>query len=282
MTFIQIIAGIGFFTICVIRPLAYRPLAVNFPTRISSIVTALWAMIAVIISLPFLWHKLTLTSVPLIVIFLSLLKGVIFWYSAQYAQEIRKESVSSSVFFGPVGVGISMIINNLFFNEGLSLLQALSILFISIISIFFFSHGHAKNLSLKAKKAFFIMIAFLAYFLVCDHIVISETNWYFHMVLTTISFSIVCFLHKVTFEELKITLTNPKSIIAGISFGAGEFILLFPMVIILPVSIAGVFGLLSVPAVMLLSAHVWQENKWQEQAIFGGLIFLATIPLILF
>ncbi|MHA1540093.1 MAG: hypothetical protein ACTSXQ_06430 [Alphaproteobacteria bacterium] len=282
MTTIQIIAGVCFFLVCVARPIAFRPLAVAYPMRVSAIVTAVWAVIAVLASLPFMYERLLLTSVPLIVIGLSLLKGVIFWYSAQEAQNIRKESVSSSVFFGPIGVGGAMVINNLFFGEGLSLFQILSILFISIVSLFFFSHGHAKTLTRGAKKSFVFMVLFLVYFLVCDHIVISETNWYFHMVLTTISFSIACFLNRVSREELKISLFNPKAIIAGISFGFGEFVLLLPMVTIIPVSIAGVFGLLSVPVVMLLSARVWKENKWQEQALFGGLIFLVTVPLILF
>ncbi|MFC1659259.1 hypothetical protein ACFL0U_01690 [Pseudomonadota bacterium] len=285
MTTLQILASLGIILFFTLRPFAYRPAAKAFTTKTSAAFTSIWMLIGIIVTLPFFGHMLFYeggTYLNSQFIIYSLLKGWVLWVGIRLSQVINAESVSSSVFSGPIVIGLAVILNVMFFGEILTAIQFISIFLIGLTSLLFFTFGHAKFLSTRAKKYFLISILLGIYCVISDQIVISNTNWYVHTFFVTVSLSLISVFSKLSIEEWKDCFLQKSSIFAGFVFVTGEFYLMSVMVRVIPVSIAALSIRLSIPFIMILSSLFYNEQKWQTQAVFAVLLLLSTVPIILF
>ena len=282
MTTTQIAIGL-LITLCgIIKPILYRPCAQYFPARISAVFTSIWLAIFTVAIFPFFGHLLIdklseiFTSVFFVV---SILRGIFLWAAIKYQQVVNKESTSSSTFYTFISLSIASLLNNLFFNEGLSINQILCICGFGILGGIFFIIGDAKRLTTPAKTAFIIAMFCTAFSSVSDHLVNSSLGWYPQLFISSITLLILSLLSGVSQQDLKNIFLNKTNVIAGIFYAFMDFLLVFTSVNIMPVSFVSVFHRSSVPIVMLISAFIYREQNWKNQLIFGISAF--TLALIL-
>jgi hypothetical protein len=285
MSPIQIITALFVTFLFALRPFVYRPCATSLSTKTSATFTGLWMFIGVLVTLPFYKHMLYnngefLFSYDIIVY--SIIKGYVLWFSVRLFQKINMESISSSVLSGPIATGVAVLLNVMVFHEQLTIGQFVSIFSIGVIGSLFFIFGHAKSLSKRAKKFFLISIFLTSYCIVSDQIVITQTNWYVHIFFTSLAFFLTSITSRVSKEEWLNCFRKRKSIVAGLTFACGEFYLMSVLVVILPVSLGSLAVRMAIPFIMITSAIVYHETKWQKQALFSIMLLLSIIPLILF
>jgi len=284
MTNLQILFGLVLILCSVLRPLLYKPAAEYFPTYLSALFTSVWLMIGLIVSFPILGYLFTDNAKEIITspyILLSILKGICLWLSIKLQQSVNKQSTSSSAFFSFMSLALASLINNLFFNEGLKPFQLICILGFGILGLEFFIYGDAKRLSNKNKIAFILAVIFGASFSIEDHLAIPKIGWYAHLLFSSIFMFLACFLNKITFNDIAIVFKNKTIVIAGIFYTLSEFIIVYCMINILPVSLASMFMRLSIPIVMIISAIRFKEQSIKNQLIFGFISFALALPLIL-
>lgn len=284
MTNLQIFIGI-LLTLCmVLRPFLYKPAALSFNLNMSSLFTSAWLIFGLIITFPIFEHLLTdnfenvLTS-PYI--WLSVLKGCSLWLAIKVQQSINKESTSSSTFFLFVSMALSSIINNVFFDEGLKVYQLVCVVSLGIVGLLFFIYGDAKRLSNKNKIAFVLAVLFWTSFHIEDHLAISNIGWYPHLLISSVFMFLASFLNKVTIRDIKTIFVNRTTVIAGVFYTVSEFLIIYSMINIMPVSFACLFMRLAIPVVMILSAIKYKEQSIKNQLILGVVSFILAIPLIL-
>jgi len=85
----------------------------------------------------------------------------------------------------------------------------------------------------------------------------------------------------VKLQDMRRTVTKKEGVVAGVVWGVTEITILSIFVTHLPVTMGAMAMMLSVPVVMVSSSVLWGEGKWQQQAIFGVLTYIAVIPMIL-
>lgn len=285
MNLLQIITVLIVIFLFTIRPFVYKPCAKSFSTKTSATFTGFWMFMGTLATLPFFGHLLFNNGEFMFsynIIFYSILKGYALWFGVRLFQTINLESTSSSVFSGPIGTGIAVLLNVILFHEQLTIPQFISIFSIGVVGSLFFIFGHAKSLSKRAKRFFLFSILTTTYCIISDQIVITQTNWYVHVFFTSLSFFLTSILSRASSVEWKNCFCKRESIIAGLTFVCGEFYLMSVMVVILPVSVGSLAVRLSIPFVMIISAILYHETKWQKQALFSILLLLSIIPLILF
>lgn len=241
-------------------------------------------MVGVLISLIW-WHPLLWMNHQFLggssIILLSVFKGIFLWGIISLEQIVLKESVSSASFITFPSLALGSLTLNFFFGESLSFFHLAMIISIGFLGFIFLMVGHAKELHRNGKLALLGILVLNAYCIISDHVVISKTNWYIHLTVTTLFFFLMSFAIGVSKEEWKQTLTRSEAITAGLVFVVSEFYLIATMVTFLPVSYAVLASQLPLPFIMVLSSFLYGEDKWHEQAIFGGLAFALAIPLIL-
>jgi len=284
MTGQQILAGVLISILFTARPFAYRLISRKYSTKTSSLCIGTWLIMAVIFTLPFFYHLLFLPTGGLYfknpVLILSMFKGVSLWFLIKNQQLVNRENISASVFFTPIGTGLGVIANRFFFNERLTQTQFLAILGLSLLGMLFSTTGSAKTLNKKNKIRLVILIIFLAMFMCIDQIVISRTNWYVHIMMSSIAFFLTSFFSHSKMIDWKNALFHRDSIIAGSVYVVGEFYLLSVMIKVIPVSIAILFVRLTIPFVMGISSILYKEGKWHEQLLFGCCALGLCLPLI--
>lgn len=284
MTSIQLCFGFLIFFLMIIKPIAYKPCAQYFKSGLSAAFTSIWLLVGLILSWPLLGHLFTndwqkICSSPYALF--SILKGILLYAMIVYQQEVNKDSTSSSVFFGFIATALGSLIINIFFKEGLSLLQIACICSLGILGGIFYAYGDAKRLSSKGKKEFLLIIILSAVFMVCDHLAISQIGWFSHLLFSYFFMFLVCLYYGISRQDYINIFKNKTVALAGIIYTCSEFLIIYASVNILPVSLVSVFMRIAAPAVMIISAIKYHELSWKNQLLFGGLALIFVLPLIL-
>lgn len=284
MTDFQIFIGLLLMACMVLRPFLYKPVALIFNLNMSSLFTSTWLMLGLVITFPVLGHLLTNNVKEVLnspYVWLSILKGVSMWFAIKMQQALNKESTSSSTFFLFISMAFSSFINNIFFHEGLKVYQLLSIICLGLIGLLFFVYGDARRLSNKGKIAFIVVVLFWTSFHVEDHLAISHIGWYPHLLISSLFMFLTCFFNKVTINDLKMVFKNRTIAIAGIFYTASEFLIIYSMINIMPVSFVCLFLRLAIPIIMIISAIRFREQSVKNQLLFGLIAIAFAIPIIL-
>lgn len=279
MTSIELLFFFLIFASISARSIAYKILSKHCSSSVFPLMGTIWYLIGIVILYPFYQDLLTLDKILQPVVILSVIKGIVVWIIFDLQQKVTKQSLSSSVFYMPIGLGLAAVIN-IFFKENLSHTAWLSIIALMILGALFFIFGHAKELDKKHKLYFIGMILCFIYFVVSNHIVIYATNWYVHFTIIGLSMFSFLLLKRPKKSDLQKTF-SPPALIVGLVFLAAEIILTYSTVTIMPASTTSLASSLSVPFVMVISAFIYKEGGWKEQLLFGGLAYIFCIPLLL-
>lgn len=285
MSALQISIGLLIFLTMVIKPIIYKPCVQYFRPEFSATFTSLWLLLGLAISWPLLGHLLTdnwqkICFSPYLLF--SILKGVLLYAMVKYQQEVNKYSTSSSVFFGFIATALGSLIINIFFKEGLSLLQMSCISALGVLGGIFYAYGDAKRLSYQGKKGFLLIILLSAIFMICDHLAISQIGWYPHLLFSYVFMFFTCAFYGISRRDYAIAFKNKIVVAAGIIYACSEFLIIYASVNILPVSLVSVFMRIAAPTVMIISALKYHEQTWKNQLLFGSLALLLVLPLMLF
>ena len=284
MSGIQIFSGLFICILMIIKPFLYKPAARHFPAELSAVFTCMWLMAAILLTFPFLGRSFVeqIPELPATPFFwISIAKGVALWGFTGVQQVINKDSTSSSVFFGFMSLALSALVNNLFFNEGLTRFQLVSICCFGVLGAAFMMKGDAKRLSGRGKIFFILMIVLGAFFSVADHLVIPQIGWYGHLVSSYLAMFVVCLIHGVSGADIKKVLQKKELVVAGIFYAVSEFFVIFASINLLPVSFVSLFTRLAVPVVMLISAYRFKEQTLSNQLMFGLVALILALPLVL-
>ena len=92
---------------------------------------------------------------------------------------------------------------------------------------------------------------------------------------------LTCFLGKVTFKDIKTIFKTRTIAIAGVFYTASEFLIIYSMINIMPVSFVSLFMRLAIPVIMIISAIRYKEQSIRNQLILGFVSFALALPLIL-
>ena len=284
MTGFQVLIGLMLTMCMVLRPFLYKPAAVFFNLNISSLFTSIWLVVGLMVTFPLLGHLFTDNIADIIhspYVWLSVIKGICLWMAVKISQSINRESTSSSTFYLFGALALSSLINNLCFNEGLKIYQLLCIVCLGIVGFCFFIYGDAKRLSRKNKIAFLLAVMFWSFFNVEDHLAISHIGWYPHLLISSVVMFLACFLNKVTINDIKTVFKNKNIIVAGIFYSATEFLIIYSMINVMPVSFACLFMRMAIPIVMIVSAIRYKEQNIRNQLVLGLISLVLILPLIL-
>jgi len=284
MTYIQILTGFLILLSMIMRPMAYKPVAIYFPPKMSSAFTSTWLMVGLLLTAPFFGHLLSENFTQIIqspYVLLSVLKGILLFSMIEFQQIVNKESTSSSVFFGFIALALGSFCNNIFFNEGLAFFQLMCVFGLGLVGLFFFLIGDAKRLSRRGKICFVMIVLYSALFSVTDHLAIPAIGWYPHLCISSFVMFLGCFakgIHKTDFINM---FYNRYIVYAGFIYTASEFLVIYASTNILPVSFVAVFMRLAAPVVMVVSAFKYKEQTWTNQLVFGIVSIALALPLIL-
>lgn len=265
------------------RPFLYKPIAIYFPADLSSAFTSIWVLFGVLITLPFfypLFNPTLLADHPTAIV-LSMLKGLTLWLMIKFQQVLNKVSTSSSVFYAFIAMALGSLLMNLFFGEHLSLLHLTVIIALGVLGFVFMFKGDLKRLSRSDKFVFLILVLLMTYAILSDHVCISAIGWYPHLTISTVVMLACAIYVGITKTDLKNILTNKKVIAAGIVYTVGEFIVTYASITIMAVSYASLFNRLSAPLAMMISAKLYHEQSFKNQALFGILAFALAAIIIL-
>ncbi len=284
MSALQLSIGLLIFLTMVIKPIVYKPCVEHFRASLSAIFTSIWVLIGLAISWPWLGHLFLndwqrICSSPYLLF--SILKGILLYAMVKYQQEVNKYSTSSSVFFGFIATALGSLMINLFFKEGLSLIQLSCICALGVLGGIYYAYGDAKRLSQQGKKEFLLIILLSAVFMVCDHLAISEVGWYTHLLFSYIFMFLTCLFYGISRQDYARVFKNKIMARAGIVYACSEFLIIYASVNILPVSLVSVFMRIAAPTVMIISAIKYHEQTWKNQLLFGSLALLLALPLML-
>ncbi len=284
MTSLQLCFGFLIFLLMIIKPIAYKPCIQYFPSKLSANFTSVWLLIGIVFSWPFFGHLFTdnwqqICSSPYTLF--SILKGILLYAMIVYQQEVNKNSTSSSVFFGFIATALGSLIINIFFKEGLSILQIACICSLGLLGGIFYAYGDAKRLSSQGKKEFLFIIILSAIFMICDHLAISQIGWFSHLLFSYIFMFFVCLYYGISRQDYRFIFKSKTVAWAGIIYACSEFLVIYASVNILPVSLVSVFMRIAAPVVMIISAIKYHELSWKNQLLFGGLALIFVLPLIL-
>ncbi len=284
MTYFQILTGCLILLSMILRPIAYKSVALYFSPKISAAFTSTWLMVGLLLTAPFFGHLLTVNFLEIIqspYLLLSVLKGFLLFSMIEYQQIVNKKSTSSSVFFGFIALALGSFCNNIFFNEGLAFFQLMCVFGLGFVGLFFFLIGDAKRLSSQGKICFIMIVFYSALFNVTDHLAIPAIGWYAHLLISSFVMFLGCFakgIHKTDFVNM---FCNKYIVYAGFIYTASEFLIIYASTNILPVSFVAVFMRLAAPVVMVISAFKYKEQTWTNQLIFGIVSIALALPLIL-
>lgn len=282
---IQILAIISVFITYLARPFAFKSCIKIISAKQTSILISVWVLGGGLLGLPFFWENLILPGKQVadyIILFsLGLLKGAFSWLVINNQQVVNKESVSSSSFSTFIALGFAVLINNFLLGEDLSFLTITSIFALGVLGLLFFIFGHAKELSSQGKKSFCLIILILIAIIALDRYVIVKSNWYFYLLTSGFGIFLLSIMQKDFLKQAKSILFYKRTIIAGLIFLIGEYVIIYTLIVILPVSIAHLVMRLTIPIVMVSSVFIYKEGKWQEQLFFGLIAYILVLPLIL-
>jgi len=185
------------------------------------------------------------------------------------------------VFLNFIALGLAVLANNLFFNEGLGLIKVCAISGFGILGFVFLRLGDAKRLSKKQKLAFVFTAVMVASYTVSDHLALPKLGWYPYLLFTSLFLFITSLLNGITKKDFKNIFKNKTLAYAGILYTVCEFFLMYASLNILPVTVASLFLRLSIPLVMIYSSLRYHEQSLKNQLTFATIAFLLALPIIL-
>ncbi len=284
MTSFQIVTALAILFSFLLRRYFIKKLADDMPLRVAPFMIGMWIVVVSILLVPLMPEKLFIEGVFFLyrpeLWSISFLKGVMLWLIFRLEVGIKRESASSGAFMSPVGNG-AIAIGNTFLGEVLTNTQLFSVLSVGVLGSIFMLYGHAQELTRKAKLSFVAGIFVIMFLGATDYHVISQSNWYLHIMMSGFGACFMALLQKTTRAEFLMCFNSKKAILAGVSIVFAEFILLSSMVTVMPVSLSVLFAGLSVPIFMVMSSFLWGERSWKEQGLFGLAAFILTLPIIL-
>ncbi len=276
----QLIVMLILFLCAFSRPIVLRPVAKMRRAGDAAYFIGLWMCIGALVMMPFYWEETVYASTLSPVIWLvSFFKGFTLWSTIVIMQKIRTHSSSSAEFRGMMTIAV-LACMNMFLGEALSGLQWMSVGLLFMLGLFFTVKGHLSELPREYKLLFFLLIFISALPGVTDQIVLSEAHWYVHFALSGLGiFLTSLFIGRSRMPILE-RLSDKSAMIAGITWLISEAIILSLLVTYIPVTLAVMAMTMSVPLTMLISSVFWGEGRWQQQALIGGLSYLAVLPII--
>jgi len=259
--------------------------SVHLDEKTTPIYMSVWPLIFGLIGAYFYFYPLlysgtqNLMSHP-IAWSLCLLKSGFYWYGCRKVQQLREYSLSSTLYVMPLSLVFAAVVNY-FLGETMNLYQWCGVLGLSIIGFLFFFKGHLQTLNFLQKKWYFEIVIITTIMICIDHYVISYSNWYVLLMLTSLMMVILSLVFIRDISIWKKALFNPYAVIAAIFFTLYEFVKFYPMVTLLPVSSIVAVETSAIPIIFIITALVWKEGKVTEQLLWGILSMLFTGALLL-
>lgn len=284
VSLITLIVIFALFSIAIGRAFAFKfCTGMTTPVQISLLGGA-FSIIAVACVYPF-FGDLLKADIPLLIenpllIGLGLLKGVGLFGGIYWAQVIREHSVSAAEYRIFIAIGI-LSVGNSFLGESLSIIQMFSAMALGVLGIYFCLRGHIREAPLRVQAIFFISTLVMSTYGMMDQIYLTKVSWYSYAILTAICIFVCAIIAGGKVKDLGFMMVHPSTIIAGLLWGFGDIVILATFVTYVPVTVGVASLALGVPFIMLVSAFVWKEGNWKQQAIIGILSYLAALPLIL-
>jgi len=274
--------GLVIFIFSVIRPFAYRPCAKLFPAEMSSAFTSTWLVVSIVLTFPFLSHLIDFYTLKenFDCVVISIVKGIALWAGIKYSQIVNRESTSSSVFLTFIVLALGALINNLFFKESLSTAHLMAMVSIGLLGVVFVFKGDIRRTSPQAKAAFVFVVFAFTFCMVSDHLVIGKIGWYAHLAISYIAMYLISCFRGISRTDYKNIFTNKMVIAAGLVYIAGEYVIIYSSINIMPVSFVGLFTRMAAAVVMVLSAIFYKEQSIKTQTLFASIAFCAAMVVI--
>lgn len=217
---------------------------------------------------------------------MSMLKGILLYLIVTSLAQISKNSVSSGTFAMSSSLPISSIIVMLFFGEELSSFDIIAVLLIGLVSLFYFLRGMTNGLSREDKISYIALIIYVTLITISDRISGVNQSWAVHLTASTIVWLLIGYIKPFfgkTRDALKISsLLKKPLIILGVVYLIGEILIIYSMQNIFSgVVMPSIFIRVATPITMLIASLRYGEGRWQDQAVFGGLILVPTMMSIL-
>lgn len=256
----------------------------SLDVKLTANIVSLWMAAGVLVILPFYHHLLFIDGKPFYLMPAlmagAITKGILIHYSFRPVQRLRKCSQSSAIFAMPIAMGIAAVIDNLLFDEALSTVQLVGVVGVCLTGLVFFLFGHARELDGTGRKNFVLSILVITAMIITDYLTISRGNWYIYMFTYAMTATTVALLMRMPLKDWKYGFTHKYALLAGFAWCVTEIYFISVMVAVLPVSIAILSAQMMLPVLMVLSALIWKERSWQEQFIFGCIVFAAGLLIL--
>jgi hypothetical protein len=284
MSGISIVFIVLIFLFTIGSSLILKVCATNLNHRTAPIFISVYLLFGIFLTLPW-FHPLLLSGFSTlfanpIILLVCILKGFVLWYNFVESQKLKQHSLSSFHYVGPLGLSIAAFINS-FLGENLTATEWIGIIGMCVVGVGFFLKGHLNTLNFEAKILYFKLVCISAVLIVIDHYTVSHTNWYVLIFIVSITMFCISLAETRGASIWKKALFSRIPALAGLSFVMYEFIKFYPMVTILPVSVISMVTIGAIPIILLASALIWKEGRWQEQIIWGLLSMLFIFVLIL-
>ncbi len=250
----------------------YKRASLTLNHQTAPIFTPLWVLLGTIVAFPF-YGELLLTGLEdlkqyVFILFLCILKGVFMWWGVLKNQNLIEKSLSASSFIFPLSLGLIAIFNS-FLGEDLAVKEWIAVLGLCVIAFSFFMYGHMRELSFHGKGLFIKLVMLTIILAVIDQIILTHTNWFLLLILSNMTMLVTGLVASRCFNIWKAAFLNIGSVLAGGTFAVSEMLKFYLMVSILPMSVVLSAQASTIPIVLVLSALIWGERGWKEQALWG-------------
>lgn len=281
----QFVLVLVLFLIVVFRTISMRRLAHAQSPYVSCFTIGSWMLIVAALVYPLFQNVADAAFMNLsssyLLLFVGLLKGVLFWVISYAGQFVRRTSSSSASFFGFVSLGF-VAVGNFFMGEVLSALQWLSVVSLWLMGFYFVLRGHLSSQPLTVRLMFAAMVLVAICFGYIDHYFLSHSNWYGLLLLTGVGLtSSSIFARWLKVYSLKDAFMAPQSWRTGGLFAVTEIAILAILVTYLPVTVGVVAMTLAGPVMMVFASVFWGEGCWKQQLMVGSLSCLAAVPILI-
>jgi hypothetical protein len=205
----------------------------------------------------------------------GLAKGVLLTLLITVQQQIIGRSMSATAYVFPVAVGGIAVLDDGLFNAQLSSGGLLSIVILFMGGLFFSVFGHLGSMPRKDTLRFFVMVAAVIGFAVCDKVGIPSAGWFTYLLYTGVGNMLSAKMLLKTASP--IGLSNWALLALG--WTVPELFFNFALSGTLPLSY-GYFAIsLRVPLLMAIAFLVYREGHGKNQIFFGLLSIVGTGPL---
>lgn len=278
----SVIQSTAFLTI-VLLVTARTLLMRNLAAKVSPQATA-WAIGAgtscvCLVLLPVAW-ACDVASLPSLLnatgIAAGLAKGVLLTLLITVQQQIIVRSVCATVYVFPVAVGGIALLDYAIFGTQLSQGGLVSIIVLFAAGLLFSVFGHLSSMPRTDTLRFFVMVAAVIGFALCDKVGIASAGWFSYLLYTGIGNMLSARI--VLKTSSRVSLSHWTLLALG--WAVPELFFNFALAGVLPLSY-GYFAIsLRVPLLMTIAFVVYREGHGKNQLFFGLLSILGTAPLL--